>query len=603
MTALSMTLQQDSLFRLPRQDLAAPSFFQASGSAVNAWIEQLPKANLGETSRQLYEALQELNRVKLHSVLRLELLDALRPSVHFAITALSKHYLNQPIVMPEKAQKVAEISHTLSDQLATGYILVALHADGMARSDQGVNQLLSCSLHRAISELGEVLLLHTQLYRDPPAGTWLRLHQMMLLAQQNMVDQETVLDTVNNIASSVTAAYLRAALLGAARPFQLRQQDMSLIAKALQQWSPLAQLIDWPEQGLPVLAVNPAEDLPPRLGTLLKDRPGQCFALCTDDLVAELQRLYQEAAPGALTLKIEHLLLPVDLLKHLIHAWSEISKRNFMRLEAHESVDLCLGLSATHHFLAGGIDLETLLGDPEHLTLSQDSNNRFLDKPVSKKDSRNKDIWDSAYETNFGQVNVTLAQLDIRGDGRNDNKQKITRLIEEKFFTYQVDTINLSPGGYCVSWPPQDPAQIRTGEIIGIREHRSSKWSVGVIRWAKNDAGSIQLGLELISPSAQPYGARIFQKSGEHGDFLRVLLLPELKALGQAASLITPNIPFKSQQKIVIRQNGKETMLQLGRRIAGNSVYSQFAFRQFGDTRTTTDPDSADTMKQLWSSL
>jgi hypothetical protein len=467
----------------------------------------------------------------------------------------------------------------------------------MARSDHGVNKILTRSLQRAISELSEVLLLHSQLYRDPPAGIWLKLHQMMLLAQQNMLDQQTVDDPLMDHASSVTAAYLRAALLGAAKPFQLRQQDMSLVAKALQNWSRLAELIDWPEQGLPVLAVNPAEDLPPRLGSLLKDRPGQCFALHTDALVGELKRLYQEAAPGALTLKINQLLMPVDLLKHLIHAWSEISKRNFMRLEAYESVDLCLGLGATHHFLAGRLDFNLLLDRKQQLSLAAETGNRFLDNTATGKTGRDKDIWDSPYETNFGQLNVTLATLDI------SDKSKPAANVEEKFLTYQVHTVNLSPGGYCVKWPPDDVTQIRTGEIIGVREHRNSKWSIGVIRWAKNDNGNIQLGIELISPTAQPYGGRIMQKTGGPGEYRRILMLPELKALGQAASLITPNLSFKSQQKVMLRQNDKETIVQLGRRIAGNSVYSQFEFRQLGMTQTTNDPDNSQDMNDLWSSL
>jgi hypothetical protein len=289
--------------------------------------------------------------------------------------------------------------------------------------------------------------------------------------------------------------------------------------------------------------------------------------------------------------------MPVDLLKPLSHAWSEISKRNFMRLETYESVDLCLGLGATHHFLAGGIELGKLLGEKNALSLSPETGNRFLDKQSTPKSDRNKDIWDSPYETNFGQLNVTLATLDI------NKSTKPAAVVEEKFFTYQVHTVNLSPGGYCVKWPPDDATQIRTGEIIGVREHRSRKWSIGVIRWAKNDNGNIQLGIELISPAAQPYGGRIIQKAGEPGEYLRILMLPELKALGQPASLITPNLSFKSQQKVMLRQNGKETIVQLGRRIAGNSVYSQFEFRPLGMTQTTTDPDNSNDMNDLWSSL
>lgn len=579
-----MTIDDSSLFKLPHQDLLELSLFKPQVDNVAAWIEALPRTQIGDISKLLFTAVTELNRYKLTPTLRIELLDTLRPVIHYTTIELGKIYLNQPIMMSEVAQKSARISQLLSEHLATGYILAALHVDAISLNDSNSTQVLATSLHRAINELCEIILLHTQLYRDPPAGTWLKLHQMMLLSHKHLIDQQKVYDPLNKESTTLSAAYLRVALLGAAKPFQLRQPDIRVTAKALQEWSSFAQLIDWPQDHVPVIGVNPAEDMPPRLGELLKNHPAQHFAVCTKTLVAELQRLHDNTSPGAITLKLNRLIIPVDLIKHLIHAWSEHSKRNFMRLEAHESVDLCLGLSATHHFVSDGVDFERLLEGQITKKMAMAVNNRFINDAL-KKSARKKDIWDTPYENNFGRINITLPKPSINPA----DKQSSDDEPDKRFATYQVDTVNTSPGGYCIKWQNSPNTQIRAGDIVGIREKGNVKWSIGVIRWAKNDNNCLQLGIELISPSAQPYGARPIPKVGEAGNFHRVLLLPELKALGLSASLITANVPFKPQQKVVLRREGKDINVKLDNRIAGNSVYSQFTFRPFGENVKTDD--------------
>ena len=82
-------------------------------------------APAGQSTRALYTAITELNHVRLTPGRRLELLERLRPAIEFVASGLRRHYLGQPVPLPEQAKKVAQLAHELFSQLATGYALVA----------------------------------------------------------------------------------------------------------------------------------------------------------------------------------------------------------------------------------------------------------------------------------------------------------------------------------------------------------------------------------------------------------------------------------------------------------------------------------------------
>ncbi|EKM94912.1 molecular chaperone [Stutzerimonas degradans] len=123
--------------------------------ALQVWLAGLPKANLGEMARQLYQALVEINQLRVPSQTRLQLLELLRPEVHYVCGHLERHYLNQPIVLDERPRKVAGLCQALQNHLATGYKLIVVRA--LARSEQDRRQLLTIALQRAVHSLGALL--------------------------------------------------------------------------------------------------------------------------------------------------------------------------------------------------------------------------------------------------------------------------------------------------------------------------------------------------------------------------------------------------------------------------------------------------------------
>jgi hypothetical protein len=101
------------------------------------------------------------------------------------------------------------------------------------------------------------------------------------------------------------------------------------------------------------------------------------------------------------------------------------------------------------------------------------------------------------------------------------------------------------------------------------------------VRWVSQLENSRTLvGLELLSPGATPYGACMQRsKKGEEANPMRALLLPEIKLVGQAPTLILPRAGFRERQKISLVKQGEEIFIQLLRQVAITSSFVQFEFR------------------------
>jgi hypothetical protein len=290
----------------------------------------------------------------------------------------------------------------------------------------------------------------------------------------------------------------------------------------------------------------------------------------------------------------------VDLLGHLELAWREMSKRNFMRMDSDQNLEVCVGLSTTHHFISGEINLDDLTNGTSHLRMSMRKENPFL-KTKGREPHRQKDVWDSAYESNFGSTNVALESINfhIRAHDRKEKNEK-------KYHNHPVQVVNSSAHGYCINWPSNAPIAIKAGEICGVREAGSTHWSIAVIRWVTHSDNDVtQLGLELISPSASPYGARPIKRTGASEDYLRVLVLPEAPSLKIPMTVLTPRVPFQEGQKVVLSLRGKQTQIQLVKKLNDSGAYNQFEFRKLGGikepqaipTENKTDFDA------LWKNL
>ena len=590
---------QTTLLRMPTPDRSVLSFCAASSAGLATWLAALPKANLGETARLLYQAILEVNQLHASASLRLQLLELMRPEIAYVCKQLERFFFNQPLVLGERPRQVAGLCQALQKNLALGYKQVAVALSARPTPHRDSLQSLTIALQRAIHCLCALQIRASQLYNPSPAGLWLELHQLYAMAVDHGVQTNRVSDEVAVHAreASAQSSYLVALLLGCARCNQMRQRSIAQLGELLEAWSGLVRLQPASIEGS-LLAFSPRADEPPRYRSLFEpnDIP-QLLGIDPSPLVAETARhlAAAESEDAGAGLPIPKG-VSLDLLQHLSATWSEISERTFHRAPAQGTLHLCIGMSALHYYLSGRRLFSELLKRPEPKK-----------SDLFGASGNAADIWAHAFD-------AAPISNELFIDERIDFIAPSTESAEpgetpDSFPTFDVQLVNHSPGGYCLAWPQEVPDQLQAGELVGLQDRNGQEWRIAVVRWLRQvRGGGLQMGIELIAPEAQPCGLKLVRGTDQGSAYLRALLLPEIAALSKPATVIAPRLPFQEGHKVLINQNGDEHRAVLGGRQSSTGSYNQFEYQVVGRQAQpgTAAPGVApakDDFELLWPSL
>ena len=267
---------------------------------------------------------------------------------------------------------------------------------------------------------------------------------------------------------------------------------------------------------------------------------------------------------------------------------------------------MCVGLTSAHYFIAGEKNFNQFVTGNEQTAVTEGEDDNLFLSAARRRD----DAWSGAHDAAPSDERLRSADSPItfRGSGGSADGGQPNR-NQPRF--HRTFLLNTSPGGYCVSWESDVPPSLQAGEILGVREQLNHPWSVAVVRWIRQVRNQgTQVGIELLAPSASPCGVRLIQKVGNSSEYLRGLLLPEISAVNQAATLITPRLPFQSGSRISLLHGGREDAGQLSRRVSATGSVSQFELklqnRLLAEKETSATPASSaseDEFDSLWPSL
>jgi len=238
-----MSDQTPIKFRIPRQNLAECTVFRANAEDAASWAQNLPIANTKLVVQNLRSAIEELNQVDMAPDVRFDIMEVLRPSLHVALSTMSRRFLNQPLVMPEEPRQMSELADKLYSLATTAYTIVAVHTLQQRDTIYRVNpaKLLCESIYRALGFAGKKLLQTFQLHQPVQAYGWLELHQLYAMAERQQLARITVEDELHGN-GTITTSYLQSLMLGCCKPNQLRQSDLASVHGALHEWGSLLQI-------------------------------------------------------------------------------------------------------------------------------------------------------------------------------------------------------------------------------------------------------------------------------------------------------------------------------------------------------------------------
>lgn len=583
---------------VPKQTLTTLSFTESTEKGVARWIENLPKANIGETARQLYQGLIELNQLKLTPDKRLPLLELIRPEVHFVCNSLARYYLGQSIVLEERPRKVANLSQALQNHLAAGYKIVAAQESRIKPRERAT--VLAPAIQRAIRALTGPIVRAYQLYCPAAENLWLEVHQLYQLAHAYKLQDLPIRDSecVNGRTLSIHQAYVALLLLGAARPNQLRQSAIARVMRQLEDWASQVSLIaaDSPHA---LFIVDPDMDCAPRYRTMLQDQAiAGSFGIDTRQLVGTLTQHLLVTPANAKSHAPEG--MGIDLLQHLSHSWGDLTERTFARIPGRGELRVTIGMTATHYQLAGK-NFAQFVNIEEAKPFSAESQ-------LAKKEG-----WSLAFDGdqsgNWPHNDVELIDytspdsFDAADDGQSEHHQ-----------VHSLKIVNHSPNGFCLTWPREVPKQLQAGELLGIQEHGEQSWGLAMVRWIRQvRGGGTQMGIALFAPHCSASAIKLLRNTEEPSRYLRALIVPQVTALEQAPTVITPRLPFQLNSKVMLLLGSEEVRAQLTNRVASTDSFSQFQYQirtqpeiasgqhKQSDTKLSIQLD--DDFDSLWKSL
>lgn len=591
-------------FTIPEQTLRTLSFCEPTPRHLAEWVGNLPMINLGESSRQLYHAIIELNQLITDPENRLKLIEAIRPSIQQVSKSLSKHYLNQPVLLPGKARKVSRLAMALDNHLMVAYKCVLNDRKRLGQSlmSRKPKKITALAVYHAMTITTQMILRAYHLYNPAPEKAWHELHQLYLIAESNGLLNFDIEDKNNHYMqkTSIADAYKRALMIGCCKANQIRQRDITSVFEATELWSKYCRLVEAKNNANFIVNLN--EDAGPVYSELASGRNSPFGrGIDLDQLLEQLKdHLLQSESKDAFSRGIS---IPKgmskNLINYLIKAWETLSERSSKRLSSDKSVSICIGFSATHYYLSGGVDFESQL---QRSSEEARANNSHFQSRDVKPAFDASDPWSNAFDTERNKQNPasgTGVNYLAGGTAGQATPKGVDTPKHNAYPKYTGRLLDISPNGYCIKWSREVPCEVKAGEIVGINEQGDHNWIVGVIRWISHSKTEITtMGVELLASAAIPCGARVVTEGRQKSEYMRALLLPALEALGQPASFIAPNMPFKENLSVILNQYGETSQGLLGDCTQSTGSFSQFIFET--ESLSTPLPEDEHDDDDIW---
>jgi hypothetical protein len=571
---------------VPNRTAPKNGSFNSKAASVKEWIDRLPMANIGTTTRLLFEALTDLNHQDIPAQQRFKALEMLRKPVEFVTDRMKKHFVGQPLPLADKNLKVARLSREITHSLATGYkVLVMEQLAGIGRSDR---KLLITSIHRATKLLGSVLVKAYQVYESYPDSVWLEIHSLYRYAEANGLHNTAVADdhARSRKGSTIADAYKQILLLALACPYRLRQAEVEQIYQALELWAPFAELQRVGEKGSALFSTNLDSDQPPSYLVLREAGANRstCRALNTVRLADQVrQTLAAMRNPDSRP--------PVNIgaqtLRHLMLVWGVMPKRRYARAKDSADVVVSVGLSSIHYFVSGEAAFNNTPSSPEFCPQPDHSQSEggftgrahFAAHEVKSRRGQLPDVWEMNYRME-GEAAPTSVELAVARAAAGPQIDTTHRAQNWKM-------VNVSAGGYCLLWDNPEATRAQVGELLGIREEcdpDTFHWRLGVIRWLKcADKPGLELGVQMLSPGAVAIAACPDKGKVTDENYTRGLLLPEIASIQQQATLLLPSPPFRRGDTAIANCQGRLVRVRLTKLVENTGSFAQFQFTSLGE--------------------
>ncbi|MCB1758163.1 MAG: hypothetical protein KDI68_00080 [Gammaproteobacteria bacterium] len=585
---------------------------------VERWISGLPMANIGETSRQIFKTLVEINRVDIPNLARIKTIELFRVPIGYITHNLKKYYFDSAFPLSAKNRKIAVLSRELYSELAIAYKIVI--QDMVSGDPRKLDRkILVISMQRTMSTLLHVLYQSAVVYDPFPANVWRELHRLYAYAERQQLHEITVKDSQrNNSHGSIKESYTQALLFAVLSPYRLRPREIEQCFQHIDSWSGFCRL-STPERvsSSPTLFISRLNSNAPPMHIELQDAPVDryCRQLNTGQLVAELQDQVNDSQADEERDPVTEAENPLSaqLLDRLIQVLSTVQKRKYVRTNLNFELNIAVGLSDIHTLLKRPARSEERAATPEPKEGEIDWFQPNEKRPLVNSPSFVLD-GASGFQVKSlegADLEETIYATGIQGSTASDGVLPawVTARENEVTEPFSCITDNESAWGYCIVWPGPNTPKIRVGEVLGIQvsANEGRGFRIGLSRWLRNIPGdSLQVGLEIIGLASSAVDLKKLADTGSVPVSTKGILIPQMPASGKRATLITPSMPFSVGDRLLLMESDRSTEVQLTRLLESTGAFSQFQF-SYGSNQSPEERSKAQNTSNdfdsLWSTL
>ncbi|MCK4703921.1 MAG: hypothetical protein KAT90_00445, partial [Gammaproteobacteria bacterium] len=538
---------------IPEQSDNQDGIFPTHPRKLKKWLADLPQANMGEITQQIFKALRAMNRQKIPAKHRLEIMEMLRAPSRSIFDNLEKYFINRTFPLPEKSKKIVTLNQVLLQEMALGYkTIIQQTADKSEKIDKKSQAIV---IARDIKYQSELLLRASEIYASVPASTWRDTHQIFAYAIDMKLHRKAIEDNENpNKKTTIEDLYKQMLLFSLSRPAAMRQSDSKRVYDKLSKWTAQTHLGTQTEESQinRFFCARIGEDRPPSyLNPQDCNSDNRVFTLDTTELVDNIREQISHSADKQDFITVGED-LSAEALNALAMSWGVMPKRRFSRAGKHGHIVAAIGLSYAAKMISEGKLPESL----KSMSSSLDTDNSFTLENIPedlKAMSDNHSGFMTHSETNMTSGNA----WDMVAKGRVmtntfDQQQKVPQLDRLKLNKEDDDlhwqVVNISASGYCLRWNSETTSKAQIGELIAINECDAGgayEWRIGVIRWMQfTPKIGLEIGVQVLSPKVIAAKAHRCNKPDEAP--FEALMVPGIRPLNQPATIILPAHAFKT---------------------------------------------------------
>lgn len=505
-------------FKLPSLDNNPILLAETRAHKISEFIQKLPFGDPISAATDLIDELQILNSQKVAFTNRYNTLEQYRPTAIQIYHDLMPHFNNASLPLSKNEQAFADVAIQLWQEFAYGYKFALVDLQNKILNINN-SKTTAQVVHRAIHAFKEIALVNHLNYKNPPASLWAELHQLYFCALHQSAEKLAVTDQLaqNNV-SSVSLVYTQVLLMALADPQHLANSDIVKTDTYLCNIAEHAELrpLGLIENSAGVFLVGLNGDKPPVAFSKNKDIPNG---------------------------DTDILLLTVNLARQIHHHLSLLQKG----IVPDDGYLPSYALESHYEDLLSR--LMKNFGKSQHRVFSRTKKSDGVELGIGLMVAHHL-IHEGATQPNISNTAITV-----------------------KPSRWQV--LNVSAGGYALRKFSSSLASVSVGDVVAMKNSKNKLWELAILRWANtNEMNQLDVGLELISPSVSAISAH-FINTAIQGE---ALLLPEITALKQAASIITARGFCKLDDTLKLVSSDSTSKIQIIKVVERTARFERFQY-------------------------